>query len=215
MIIAIDGACKGNGKPDCIASGSAFFKMSTGQCGAVTTIDNNSTNQRGELHGLLLGLTIGIGLSKQEEAFFVTDSEYIYNTITKTWYDTWIKRGWKTANGDDVKNQDLWELIAKTLAQYDMDNFAIFHVKGHVIPFGAVTGNKLFRQDKTCKVLYHNVKQKYVVEGSKNIEHALEVFKKNHGYIPPMDTFNEMILCNTVADIAASTALVEHLERSE
>ena len=36
-----------------------------------------------------------------------TDSSYVKNGIT-TWIHGWKKKGWKTAAGKPVKNQDLW-----------------------------------------------------------------------------------------------------------
>lgn len=39
-----------------------------------------------------------------------TDSEYVVEGCTK-WTKSWIKRGWKTSAGKDVKNKDLWEML--------------------------------------------------------------------------------------------------------
>ena len=36
-----------------------------------------------------------------------TDSTYVKNGITK-WVHGWLKNDWKTSNGTDVKNKDLW-----------------------------------------------------------------------------------------------------------
>jgi len=36
-----------------------------------------------------------------------TDSTYVKNGITK-WVHEWLKNNWKTSNGTDVKNKDLW-----------------------------------------------------------------------------------------------------------
>lgn len=45
-----------------------------------------------------------------------TDQEYLQKGMSE-WLDGWIKKGWRTAGGKDVKNQDLWEWlydVAKT-----------------------------------------------------------------------------------------------------
>ena len=37
----------------------------------------------------------------------VTDSNYVKQGIT-SWIHNWKKNGWKTSNGGDVKNKELW-----------------------------------------------------------------------------------------------------------
>ena len=214
MIIAIDGACKGNGKPGCVSAGSAFIKRDDGTCALYTAVESGSTNQRGELKGLLLGLAAG--LQHQRNLFFITDSEYIFNTITKDWFINWRKKGWITANNEPVKNRDLWEEACSILDDYDMDNFSIFHIKGHLLSIGSVTASRIIEKDATCSLLYEHAKGKLDLESASfvnrdKINHALEVFYRNHGYSPPADKFKELIICNTVADIAASYALATHL----
>jgi ribonuclease HI len=39
-----------------------------------------------------------------------TDSQYVRQGIT-LWMANWLRRGWKTAGGDPVKNRDLWERL--------------------------------------------------------------------------------------------------------
>jgi ribonuclease HI len=36
-----------------------------------------------------------------------SDSQYVHKGIHE-WMPSWIRRGWKTAAGEPVKNQDLW-----------------------------------------------------------------------------------------------------------
>lgn len=214
MIIAVDAACRGNGKVDCVSAGCAFVKMSDQKMYIKLGIDTNSTNQRGELLGLSLGLAEGIKniTERKENVYLITDSEYIYNTITKEWYETWMKRGWVTAAGEPVKNQDMWTKIISLLHQYEEGSLAVYHVKGHVFSMGKVTASNIIKSDVTCKTLYEALLAKLfadkgTVKVINNLEHAIEVFYRNHGYQPPMDKFNEMIVCNTVADIVASDYL--------
>lgn len=224
MIIAIDGACKNNGSEDCISAGSAFLKMSSGYTTVDTKVEAQSTNQRGELIGFIAGLGLGsVFLNKERNVHFVTDSEYIYNAVTKDWPETWIKRGWVTANGDPVKNKDLWTIAYDLLKEFDENSFSIFHVKGHIMPFGRVTATNLINADSSGKLLYEEAKVKLeqlntnaAAANPKNTTHrnfnsALDTFYKNHGYCPPMSTFSEFVVCNTVADIFAANALAVHL----
>ena len=39
-----------------------------------------------------------------------TDSQYVRQGITE-WLRNWVRRGWKTAAGGAVKNQDLWQRL--------------------------------------------------------------------------------------------------------
>jgi ribonuclease HI len=39
-----------------------------------------------------------------------TDSEYLKNGITR-WHTGWVRKNWRTAGGDPVKNMDLWRRI--------------------------------------------------------------------------------------------------------
>lgn len=56
-----------------------------------------------------------------------TDSVYVKNGIT-TWLKGWKKKGWLTADGKPVKNQDLWEALDVEVAAHDV---AFHWVKGH------------------------------------------------------------------------------------
>ena len=54
LVISIDGACRRNGKPDCVASGAVFIKQYDEDNNLVATRplsvwELKSTNQRGEL----------------------------------------------------------------------------------------------------------------------------------------------------------------------
>jgi ribonuclease HI len=55
-------------------------------------------------------------LKKRCNIIVYTDSEYVRKGITE-WITGWKKRGWRTADGKPVKNEDLWrELEAQVLA---------------------------------------------------------------------------------------------------
>ncbi|MDD5766489.1 MAG: ribonuclease HI, partial [Candidatus Marinimicrobia bacterium] len=49
-------------------------------------------------------------LDRNEPASIFTDSEYVKLGITR-WLITWKMKGWKTANKQNVKNQDLWQAL--------------------------------------------------------------------------------------------------------
>ena len=53
---------------------------------------------------------IAIALKRPVRADIYTDSQYVQKGITE-WLPGWIKRGWKNAKGEPVKNQDLWQRL--------------------------------------------------------------------------------------------------------
>ena len=56
-----------------------------------------------------------------------TDSEYLRKGITE-WLANWRRRGWRTASGTPVKNQDLWERLDRAVSRHDVH----WHwVRGH------------------------------------------------------------------------------------
>ena len=56
-----------------------------------------------------------------------TDSQYVRQGITE-WLRNWVRRGWKTAAGGAVKNQDLWQRLQAASERHTIE----WHwVKGH------------------------------------------------------------------------------------
>ena len=56
-----------------------------------------------------------------------TDSMYVIKGITN-WIDNWIKNGWKTSQGTDVKHNELWKELHQSCQKVDVK---WKHVKGH------------------------------------------------------------------------------------
>ena len=66
----------------------------------------NTTNNRMEMRGAIAGLT---RVPRGAEVVVHTDSRYVVDAITKKWVEGWRRRGWRKADGGEVKNVDLWE----------------------------------------------------------------------------------------------------------
>jgi ribonuclease HI len=118
------------------------------QCGPVATGPNGEkpTNNRGELWAILNALTspkvkeLTAQLTGDAKITFHSDSEYSINTFTK-WIDGWARKGWLTATGKPVSNQDLIKTIYN---EYDKTKHVFHHVYGHV----GIKGNE--RADFLC-----------------------------------------------------------------
>lgn len=212
-LISIDGATRRPGKPDCVASGGFFIMPPEGPTKVAAMYEHNSTNQRGEIHALRAALEY-LEKNKYEnmEVYIVTDSEYIYNTITKDWISNWANKDWKTADGNPVKHQELWLDIRlfMSLLEAKGNEILLYHVKGHLLSVGKVTGARMLYEDPTGRLLYNNLAAKYESTRDEKVEvfdKALETFNKNHGYYPPPEIFKTFVVMNCVADYVAGTYL--------
>lgn len=115
-----DGACKGN--PGVGGWGVLMRYGATEKtlCGG----ERDTTNNRMELLAVIEGLK---SLKRACKVRVHTDSQYVQKGISE-WMANWIRRGWKTAGGSPVKNQDLWQALAEQAKSHDVE----WHwVKGH------------------------------------------------------------------------------------
>lgn len=213
FLISIDGACRRNGKPDCVSAGGVYIEKWVDHemlsAETLSEYELQSTNQRGELIALLKALEY-ISNTSNDYALIITDSEYIYNTMTKEWFVGWESRGWLTSTMEPVKNSDLWKKIKDT---YDKCRGAcvdviFYHIKGHCIPFGKVTANKLLSSDNTCATLKREVEAKYdaVCSTTKadKLEAANELSIKNNGFAFEFERLKQFVVINTLADAIAT-----------
>lgn len=219
LFMAIDGACRRNGKPDCTASGGVFVKAIDDDSNIVgyttrSVHEYGSTNQRGELLALLKALQFAY--NRQCEAYIVTDSEYLFNSMTRQWYKNWQSNEWLTRDGYEVKNRDIWTRIATCANMCECGGIEIsfYHVKGHCIPFGAVTARNALDEDPTGEKLYKLVCEKYdtVIEDKVDVIcYASELSEKNNGF--PLGIRDQLtkdwITANVVADAIATKAVDE------
>ncbi len=213
LLIAIDGACRRNGKPDCVSAGGVFIQqfdkdLVLQQTSILSNYETQSTNQRGELLALLTALD-HIWSAKQQTQI-VTDSEYLFNAMTKEWYRSWQHKGWVTAMGEPVKNRDLWQEISKAYSRCLDEGIEIvfYHIKGHCIPFGKVTANTLLSKDNTGACLMAEVLLKYdaVSRTTKKdlLEQANVLYERNNGFQLPPDKLRQFVVSNVMADAVAT-----------
>lgn len=217
LLISIDGACRRNGKPDCVSAGGVFIQqfdreLNLQQTSILSNYETASTNQRGELLALLTALDY-VWSSKQSTQI-VTDSEYLFNAMTKEWYKSWQHKCWVTATGEPVKNKDLWQEIASAYCRCEDAGIDIvfYHIKGHCIPFGKVTANTLLTKDTTGARLMAEVFIKYdmVSKTTKKdqLEQANTLSERNNGFKLTPDKMRQFVVANVMAD-AVATKCVE------
>ena len=118
--IHTDGACIGNPGPGgwgaLLRHGSTERELSGGE--------PDTTNNRMELMAAIAALE---ALSAPCDVVLHTDSQYVQKGISE-WLPNWIRRGWKTAAGDPVKNKDLWQRLSEASARHKV---TWRWVKGH------------------------------------------------------------------------------------
>ena len=215
--MAIDGACRRNGQPDCVSAGAVFVMNivddEVRSTFALSDHENKSTNQRGEL--LALKVALHYLTLADEPAQIITDSEYLFNAMTNGWAKRWSTNGWQTAAGEAVKNKDLWMQIQNySDALHSEVNY--YHIKGHVIPFGKVTAMSLLAQDTSCRKLMDAVCLKYdmVAPQEKTIEsikHAQDLSQKNNDFGLPPYLLKRFVVANVVVDEIA-TRIVDSVD---
>jgi ribonuclease HI len=125
-----DGACSGNPGPGGWGT-VAYFD--DGSCHELGGRDGATTNNRMEMQAAISALQFFASTRQTEQCVLYTDSEYLIKGITQ-WVKGWKKKGWKTAAGKPVLNQDLWETLDTLNGQVQSQTkvpVSWQHVKGH------------------------------------------------------------------------------------
>lgn len=85
----------------------------------------HTTNNRMELLGAIAGLE---ALTCPCRVSLYSDSQYLVKAFQQNWIEGWVRRGWKNASGQPVKNPDLWKRLLRAMEPHEVT----FHwVKGH------------------------------------------------------------------------------------
>jgi len=117
--IITDGACSGNPGP----GGWAAIIIRDGEVEELGGYEPQTTNNRMEMRAAIEGLR---RVPADAPVHIVSDSFYLIKGMTQ-WLRAWKARGWVTAAGTPVLNQDLWEeldRLAGTRVTWEL-------VKGH------------------------------------------------------------------------------------
>ena len=96
-----------------------------------------TTNNRMELMAAIVGLE---ALNRPCEVELYSDSQYLVNAFNQHWIDSWIKKGWKRGQNEDVKNVDLWKRLLAAKKQ-------------HRVTFCWVKGQAGHPENERCDVL--------------------------------------------------------------
>lgn len=132
VTIYTDGACQRNpgagGWAAVLRYGPKYREISGG---APAT-----TSNRMELQAAIEALN---ALKQPCEVELWTDSEYLRLGITR-WMNAWKRRGWRTIEGQPVKNQDLWRALGQAASR-------------HVVHWHWIRGHNGSRDNERCDEL--------------------------------------------------------------
>ena len=136
-----DGACSGNPGP--------------GGWGAILILGDNmkeisggsptTTNNIMELTAVIEGLKI---LKRPCKVQVYSDSAYVVNAFTQKWIYGWMKKNWRNASGDPVKNKELWQEL------YNLTNV-------HEVTFNKVKDHANDDLNNRCDELARMERDKY------------------------------------------------------
>ena len=121
-----DGSSRGNPGP----GGYGSVLLYTDPSDKLHTLElsqgyRRTTNNRMELMGVIAALE---ALRRPCTVEVHSDSQYVVNAFNQHWVQGWVRRGWKTAGGGPVKNDDLWRRLLAAKKPHDV---SFVWVKGH------------------------------------------------------------------------------------
>ena len=134
VVIYTDGACSGNPGP----GGWGAVLRWNGTVKELHGGDPATTNNRMELMAAIQALE---ALSRPTTVQLFIDSKYVLDGITK-WIKGWQRNGWRTANRQPVKNDDLWRRLVEAIDGHDI---SWTWVKGHAGDEGNERADELAR----------------------------------------------------------------------
>jgi ribonuclease HI len=149
IIVHTDGACSNNpGGP----GGWAATLSYDDRFDVISGYSLCTTNNRMELTAVVESIKY---LKKKgyKKIIINSDSAYVINGVNKGWIHEWVKKGWKTKQGSDLANSDLW----KELYEFYTD-------KGLTILFNKVAGHS-----------GHTFNEIADEEAKKEVEHAKRI----------------------------------------
>lgn len=126
IVVFCDGASKGNPGP------GGWGVVIVTPDGRVTELGGraaHTTNNKMELTGAISALTELRDVAGTVAVY--TDSTYVIKGISE-WIWAWRRKGWKTAEGKDVLNRELWEELGDLVSARGKGAIAWHYVRGHV-----------------------------------------------------------------------------------
>ena len=120
IIIYTDGSSRGNPGPGgwgaIVATEERVVELGKG--------DRHTTNNKMELTAAIEALSFVRDIGGEYSIGMFVDSQYVINGITK-WVAGWERNGWMSSKKEEVLNRDLWEPLARAVADLQMSGCKI------------------------------------------------------------------------------------------
>jgi ribonuclease HI len=210
MLISIDGACKRNGEPTCSSCGVAWIQTEDEQLLYKANYESTgSTSQRGELQGLIAALDYARFNSGANEIIsIITDSEYLFNTVSKEWVNKWYDNKWIGSEGVTIKNVDMWQHVYSSLQELNADGDRVFMqwTKGHIMSYTPGNIKRAMMVDATGVELYSRILAMGGRPADKGrIISDFKMQRTKHDHLVPDDeTCFKWCMANVMADCLTS-----------
>ncbi|KAK0387978.1 hypothetical protein NLU13_4222 [Sarocladium strictum] len=139
--IYTDGSSLANGKVGSRAGVGVWFGDGDRRNIAERLPGEPQTNQRAELQAIFRALEVA---PVEQPVQIFTDSQYSINCVTQ-WAASWSRKGWKTAGGEEVKNQDIIRRVLGRMEERKKNGaVTLFQwVKGHAMDRGNTAADAL------------------------------------------------------------------------
>jgi ribonuclease HI len=125
IVVFCDGAAKGNPGP---GGWGVVIATPAGDVIELGASAAHTTNNKMELTAAIQALT-AVDVLDGPVAIH-TDSTYVIKGISE-WIWGWRKRGWKTAEGTDVLNRELWQALDRLVSARRPGSVSWHYVRGH------------------------------------------------------------------------------------
>jgi ribonuclease HI len=126
IVVFSDGATKGNPGP---GGWGVVIVTPEGQVTELGGRAAHTTNNKMELTAAIRALEHLRGVDGVVAIH--TDSTYVIKGI-REWIWSWLRRGWKTMEGADVQNRELWEEMHELVTARGKGSIEWHYVRGHV-----------------------------------------------------------------------------------
>ena len=139
-VVYTDGACKANGSKAADSAGVGVYWGHGDPRNVARLVRGTPTNNVAELEAVedAVDTIVGDRHLASSKVVIVTDSKYSIDVL-RTWYDGFVRRGWKTVGGETVANQDLIRRIHAKL----LPTTVFAHIRGHRDHLGNIAADAL------------------------------------------------------------------------
>lgn len=195
ILIFADGASRGNPGP---GGWGAVVVLPEGQVRELGGRAGQVTNNQMELTAAIEALR---SIVRDEGPVTLwTDSTYVIRGITQ-WIWGWRQRDWKTADGKDVSNADLWQELFREVARRGVNGKVQWkHVPGH----SGIPGNE--RVDEIATEFAQGRRPRLYAGPLLKYDVPIHDLPENGGKLPPQKPKKPKVQAHSYLSLVGNTA---------